>query len=127
MIDQSRVYYTVGAFLLGAYLTSIWTSRFRDGKPALLDSEQRVRQQPQSASRFSKINDLDTLKKNIEGISQALKKGAGDVKQGIEGCIGNTPLIRIKSLSDATGCEILAKAEVKQMYYIILVVADEVK
>lgn len=27
------------------------------------------------------------------------------------GCIGNTPLIRIKSLSEATGCEILAKAE----------------
>lgn len=126
MIDQSRLYYTMGAFLLGAYLTSIWTSRFRDGKPALEDSEQRVRQQPQSASRFSKINDLDTLKKNIEGISQALQKGAGDVKQGIEGCIGNTPLIRIKSLSDATGCDILAKAEVKQIYYIRLVVADEV-
>lgn len=30
---------------------------------------------------------------------------------GIEGCIGNTPLVRIKSLSDATGCEILGKAE----------------
>ena len=31
---------------------------------------------------------------------------------GIESCIGNTPLFRIKSLSDATGCEILGKAEV---------------
>ena len=31
---------------------------------------------------------------------------------GIESCIGNTPLIKIKSLSDATGCEILAKVEV---------------
>ncbi|KAJ9648296.1 Cysteine synthase 2 [Coniosporium tulheliwenetii] len=31
--------------------------------------------------------------------------------EGIEGCIGNTPLFKIKSLSDATGCEILAKAE----------------
>lgn len=30
---------------------------------------------------------------------------------GIEGLIGNTPLIKLKSLSDATGCEILAKAE----------------
>lgn len=35
-----------------------------------------------------------------------------DVREGIEGCIGNTPLIRIKSLSDATGCEVLGKAEV---------------
>lgn len=34
-----------------------------------------------------------------------------EIKTGIEGAIGNTPLIKIKSLSDATGCEILAKAE----------------
>ncbi|CAI9283484.1 unnamed protein product [Lactuca saligna] len=32
-------------------------------------------------------------------------------RNGIVGAIGNTPLIRITSLSDATGCEILAKAE----------------
>ncbi|KAK6074747.1 Cysteine synthase 2 [Seiridium cupressi] len=30
---------------------------------------------------------------------------------GIEGCIGNTPLVEIKSLSDVTGRTILAKAE----------------
>ncbi|KAF8424610.1 tryptophan synthase beta subunit-like PLP-dependent enzyme [Tirmania nivea] len=34
-----------------------------------------------------------------------------DIRNGIEDCIGNTPLIRIRSLSDATGCEILGKAE----------------
>ncbi|KAF1991774.1 cysteine synthase [Aulographum hederae CBS 113979] len=34
-----------------------------------------------------------------------------DIKEGIEGCIGNTPLFRLKALSEATGCEILAKAE----------------
>lgn len=34
-----------------------------------------------------------------------------EIKEGIEGTIGNTPLIKIKSLSDYTGCEILAKAE----------------
>lgn len=37
---------------------------------------------------------------------------AEDIREGIEGAIGNTPLIHIKSLSEATGCEILAKAEV---------------
>ena len=36
-----------------------------------------------------------------------------DIVDGIEGCIGNTPLIRLKGLSEATGCEILAKAEVR--------------
>ena len=35
------------------------------------------------------------------------------ILQGIESCIGNTPLFKIKSLSDATGCEILGKAEVR--------------
>ena len=35
------------------------------------------------------------------------------IPQGIESCIGNTPLFKIKSLSDATGCEILGKAEVQ--------------
>ena len=35
-----------------------------------------------------------------------------EVPDGIESCIGNTPLFRIKSLSEATGCDILAKAEV---------------
>ncbi|BFZ63588.1 Cysteine synthase 2 [Saitoella coloradoensis] len=34
-----------------------------------------------------------------------------DIRVGVEGLIGNTPLVKIKSLSEATGCEILAKAE----------------
>ncbi len=34
-----------------------------------------------------------------------------DVKQGFVGAVGNTPLIRLNSVSDETGCEILGKAE----------------
>ncbi|CAG8690512.1 3891_t:CDS:2, partial [Ambispora leptoticha] len=33
------------------------------------------------------------------------------IVNGVEGLIGNTPMIKIRSLSKATGCEILAKAE----------------
>ncbi|KAI9297651.1 pyridoxal phosphate-dependent enzyme, beta subunit [Neoconidiobolus thromboides FSU 785] len=33
------------------------------------------------------------------------------IKHGIEDLIGNTPMVLIKSLSEATGCKILAKAE----------------
>ncbi|KAJ2345264.1 Cysteine synthase 2 [Coemansia erecta] len=33
------------------------------------------------------------------------------VARGVAGLIGNTPLMRINSLSDATGCEVLGKAE----------------
>jgi hypothetical protein len=35
-----------------------------------------------------------------------------DIVDGIEGLIGSTKLVRIRSLSSLTGCEILAKAEV---------------
>ena len=34
-----------------------------------------------------------------------------DIKDGLVGSIGNTPLIRLKAASEATGCEILGKAE----------------
>ena len=40
-----------------------------------------------------------------------------DIKNGLEGCIGNTPLIRIRSLSEYLGCEVLAKAEVGLVSY----------
>lgn len=34
-----------------------------------------------------------------------------DIKDGFVGTVGNTPLIRLHSFSEATGCEILGKAE----------------
>ena len=34
-----------------------------------------------------------------------------DIKTGFVGAVGNTPLIRLNSFSDETGCEILGKAE----------------
>lgn len=40
--------------------------------------------------------------------------GGPTILEGVEECIGNTPLIKIKSLSEATGCDILAKAEVRE-------------
>ncbi|KND91384.1 Cysteine synthase 2 [Tolypocladium ophioglossoides CBS 100239] len=43
--------------------------------------------------------------------SQAAAPSQRGASEGIEGCIGNTPLIKIHSLSAATGRTILAKAE----------------
>ena len=34
-----------------------------------------------------------------------------DIKEGFVGTVGNTPLIRLKSFSEETGCNILGKAE----------------
>ncbi|PWA71496.1 pyridoxal-5'-phosphate-dependent enzyme family protein [Artemisia annua] len=53
------------------------------------------------ASKRGKKDDLKS-----EKLTENKRKG-----NGVVGAIGNTPLIRINSLSDATGCEILAKAE----------------
>ncbi|MBM5807626.1 MAG: cysteine synthase A, partial [Cyanobacteria bacterium M_surface_10_m2_179] len=33
------------------------------------------------------------------------------ITSGFVGAVGNTPLIRLNALSEATGCEILGKAE----------------
>lgn len=52
----------------------------------------------------------------LEGAGEE-RHGKGDVEggetigEGLESCVGHTPLFRIKSLSEATGCEILGKAE----------------
>ena len=48
--------------------------------------------------------------KHLEKEERALPEE--DIVDGIEGLVGNTKLVRIRSLSRATGCEILAKAEV---------------
>src|SRR5579859_7727593 len=34
-----------------------------------------------------------------------------NVSDGFSGAVGNTPLIRLRGVSDETGCEILGKAE----------------
>ncbi|EER29741.1 hypothetical protein D8B26_003676 [Coccidioides posadasii str. Silveira] len=60
-------------------------------------------------SSQQKQHDTDCNQSKTAGFS--LNHGPPPISNGIEGCIGNTPLIRIKSLSEATGCDILAKAE----------------
>lgn len=62
---------------------------------------------------ISSVRRQDPTKK-----TQILKE---DIRNGLEDCIGNTPLIRIKHLSEATGCEILGKAEVLYAVYFVCV------
>lgn len=109
MTDHSR-YYITAAFLLGVALTAAYQNWSIEH--ASEQSEGRLKQQQRLISKFSKITDLDNIKKSLAEIEQSLEKGGGNIKEGIEGCIGDTPLIKIKSLSEATGCDILAKAEV---------------
>lgn len=104
MNDHSRVYIGT-AFIAGALLTL----GFKDLLYPELEQrlrEYRARRHDQSTS------DLQDLPAGV----LAARPGPPVIVEGIEGCIGNTPLFRIKSLSDATGCEILGKAEVCFFY-----------
>jgi cysteine synthase A len=97
MNDHSRVFIGT-AFLAGVVLTI----GFKD----LLYPELEQRLREYRARRRSQSNGADST-----DILTA-RPGPPMIVDGIEGCIGNTPLFRIKSLSEATGCEILGKAEV---------------
>lgn len=57
-------------------------------------------------------HDKSSSRRETSSDALVARHGPPAIVDGIEGCIGNTPLLRIKSLSEATGCEILAKAEV---------------
>lgn len=111
MPDYAR-YYITGAFLGGIALTVAYNWSLANSSESS-NSQDAPKQQHKILSKLSKINDLDTLKKTLVELESSLVKGggAGDIKEGIEGCIGDTPLIKIKSLSEYTGCDVLVKAE----------------
>ncbi|KAF2085656.1 cysteine synthase [Saccharata proteae CBS 121410] len=83
MENHARLY-VIGAFVAGILLTL----GYKDVYPDLERRFRAARRRP----------------------SRAVDRRAS-LASRIEGCIGNTPLFKIKSLSEATGCEILAKAE----------------
>lgn len=112
MPDYTR-YYILGAFLLGVAATTAYQDRTAKQDPSDEATEKLFKQQRKLLSEFARISDLVVLKKSLVEFESSLRTGAGEIKEGIEGCIGNTPLIKIKSLSEYTGCEILVKAEVE--------------
>jgi cysteine synthase A len=107
--DRAKLYIGL-SFVAGVLITL----GFKDVYP---DLERRYHQRRR---RFSTTNpmaipkpgDKVALRDNTDRPSSTILLPQVDIPEGIEGCIGNTPLFKIKSLSDATGCEILAKAEV---------------
>lgn len=107
MTDHSR-FYIGAAFVAGILLTL----GLKDFYPEL---ERRFRERRRKhGSVASRVHDEDE-KIYLQDSSKSplnVRTGPPAIVEGIEGCIGNTPLLKIKSLSEETGCEILAKAEV---------------
>ena len=114
MAFSSRLYTTL-AFVAGILLTL----GYKDVYP---DLERRFRRRLRRATtvglaREHQVGDElridgDTISLAEERSISSTSKDGGFTEQGIEACIGKTPLFKIKSLSEQTGCEILAKAEV---------------
>ncbi|MCJ1320255.1 hypothetical protein MMC15_005593 [Xylographa vitiligo] len=113
------------AFLAGILLTL----GFKDFYP---DLERRFRRRwrpsatlpAPSSSSAGDVVSLQDRTRSIAGHGSSKDDGRGEgevaegsrwrgggIGDGIESTIGNTPLVRIRSLSEETGCEILGKAE----------------
>lgn len=118
ILDNRNKLTATGGILVGVILTLT----FKDLYPDLEDSfRQRLRnlRGQDLPSRAPGEADYVRLEDHTRRKSSMIAADARDPRRsvqdniavGIEGLIGNTPLIKIKSLSDATGCEILAKAE----------------
>lgn len=99
ILDYQKTWLTA-AFIGGILLTL----GFKDFYP---DLERRFRRRRQTASSVPGLSRHVSLMENDKRVFPDRR-----VPEGVEGTIGNTPLFKIKSLSEATGCEILAKAEV---------------
>ena len=97
--------------LAGLLLGIVLTLGFKDIYPDLERRFRRHWNRRRVSSQNTKENELNDKDDDREVLEGFRNKYSGIV-DGIEGTIGNTPLIRIKSLSEATGCEILGKAEV---------------
>ena len=111
MEHRPRLYATV-AFFAGVLVCL----GFKDLYP---DLERRYRRRYGARKTLAGAGLEDNPQIQLEDCERE-GKGDGGVRpipNGIEACIGNTRLFRIKSLSDATGCDILGKAEVSLDHY----------
>jgi cysteine synthase len=99
IMDNSSRSYVIGGFIIGAMIT------ITSAIPYLRNP--RRRGYGQEADPPSEH--IELLDERPQSRTVLLHEGMRD---GLEGCIGNTPLIRIKSLSEATQCNIFGKAEV---------------
>ena len=107
-MDSRPRLYLCTAFLCGVLLTL----GFKDFYP---DLERRFRRRrvPINSIAGAGLTSKDQI--DLEDHTKNIKEADihdVEIGDGIEACVGNTPLFKIKSLSEETGCDILGKAEV---------------
>jgi cysteine synthase len=107
MLENHRLIPII-AFLTGIALTL----GFKDVYPDLERRFRRRRKENNSHNLGYEAHIGERLQITDDVVELDQSNVTNSIPEGIESCIGNTPLFKIKSLSEATGCEILAKAEV---------------
>ena len=122
MEDHHTKLYVTGAFVAGVLLCL----GFKDFYP---DLEWRFCRRPspivnKTIAGAGLADDEHIDLEDHEGVVD-VEHGTLRIFEGIESCIGNTPMFKIKSLSEVTGCEILGKAEViLSHFYSFTIVTD---
>lgn len=112
MLDRHPRLYLTAAFIAGILLTLGYKDFYPDLEQRYRSYARRRRQRSQVRRGSTAASGRIQLVETEEERKELREELYEEIVDGIEGCIGNTPLLRIKSLSEATGCDILAKAEV---------------
>jgi cysteine synthase A len=118
VLDNRNKLTTTGGVIVGVLLTLAFKDFYPDLEHTFRNRLRRARTNGHSLpshNNYIQIRD-DTdrdelLKARTPSLGGNALVAVQGVPTGIEGLIGNTPLIRLGSLSEVTGCEILVKAE----------------
>lgn len=119
-LDNRNKLTTTGGFIAGILVTLAFKDLYPDLENAFRRRLRRLRGRDRITSLQGQLDFVrleDHTHRNAQSVEDNLPKDGrlrttnDEISIGIEGLIGNTPLIKLQSLSEATGCEILAKAE----------------
>lgn len=118
ILDNRNKLTATGGILVGVILTLTFKDLYPDLEDSFRQRLRRLRGQDiphpvPGEPDYVRLEDHTRRKDSTIAIdARDPRRSIQDsIATGIEGLIGNTPLIKLKSLSEATGCEILAKAE----------------
>ena len=118
ILDNKNKLTTTGGLLAGIILTLAFKDLYPDLEHSFRQRIRRLRGHHQirplpGQSDHVRLEDHTqrSSRRPLKDASNSANASEGTICVGIEGLIGNTPLIQLRSLSEATGCEILAKAE----------------
>lgn len=119
ILDNRNKLTTTGGFIAGILVTLAFKDFYPDLELAFQQRLRRLRGHGHAAllhrPDFVRLVDHTSRETNVASDGRAkagtLRTTNDEIVTGLERLIGNTPLIKLQSLSDATGCEILAKAE----------------